>query len=321
MVLEVLDTAKYVVDEGKTVQIHIQALRRFCGDLVSKDIKVPPWSANYHLCNHGEKTVMYLLILDSINFCFWPAPKKPKWHIQCGKERLSGYYALAAALKRAVEAGGPLTSAEYLSRLSLTAFQEILHGEGELQLMEERVHILRELGRVLTADFQGNPTALIAAAGRSAPNLARLLAEKMPSFRDTTFFKGLQIFFYKRAQIFAADLYGAFGGSGWGRLKDMESLTCFADYKLPQILRHVGILSYAPPLAKKVNQGLPLEPQSPEEAEIRANTVWAVELIRRQLEHLGRAFRAFEVDWILWDLAQHEPFNAKPYHRTLTTFY
>jgi hypothetical protein len=41
----------------------------------------------------------------------------------------------------------------------------------------------------------------------------------------------LQVFFYKRAQIFAADVYGAFGGRGLGAFNDADRLTCFADYR------------------------------------------------------------------------------------------
>jgi hypothetical protein len=101
----------------------------------------------------------------------------------------------------------------------------------------------------------------------------------------------------------------------------MDELTAFADYKLPQVLRHLGIFGYAENLAQKVDQEVNLEPSSPEEVEIRANTIWAVELIRRELVRLGKRFRAFEIDWILWNLGQRAEFRKKPYHRTLTIYY
>lgn len=37
-----------------------------------------------------------------------------------------------------------------------------------------------------------------------------------------------QVFFYKRAQIFVGDLYGAFGGQGLGCFHDIDQLTMFA---------------------------------------------------------------------------------------------
>ena len=67
-------------------------------------------------------------------------------------------------------------------------------------------------------------------------------------------YQGRKVYFYKRAQIFATDLHAAFGSKGWGRFEDLDELTAFADYKLPQVLRHVGILCYAEQLAHKVDQ-------------------------------------------------------------------
>jgi hypothetical protein len=64
-----------------------------------------------------------------------------------------------------------------------------------------------------------------------------------------------------------------------------------------------------------------LAPGSPDEVEIRANTIWAVELIREELKQGGKAFRAFEIDWLLWTLGQSDEFRAKPYHRTVTILY
>lgn len=40
-----------------------------------------------------------------------------------------------------------------------------------------------------------------------------------------------QVFFYKRAQIFVGDVYGALGGQGLGAFHDMAALTMFADYR------------------------------------------------------------------------------------------
>ncbi len=66
---------------------------------------------------------------------------------------------------------------------------------------------------------------------------------------------------------------------------------------------------------------LPIESGSPEEVEIRACTIWVVELIRRQLERLGKGLRAYEIDWVLWNMAQESIFKKRPYHRTLTVYY
>jgi hypothetical protein len=101
----------------------------------------------------------------------------------------------------------------------------------------------------------------------------------------------------------------------------MDKLTAFADYKLPQVLRQLGILTYSLKLTHKVDNRILLFPGSVEEIEIRANTIWAVEVIRQQIEQLGRSLKAFEIDWLLWNMGQEDTYRTKPYHRTKTIFY
>jgi hypothetical protein len=318
---EVLETAKKVAEQSLQVQIDGQALVRFSKNLVEKGINLPPWETLYHFYDAGEKTVFYLLVLDTLNFCFWPAPEAMKWEIEYKSRKLSGYYAVAVTLKQALDSGIPIDRAEYLVELSLDGLKEILGGRGELQLLEQRVQNLNELGRALLEEYNGKASELVESAGESAIALVRILYRRLSSFRDVAKYRGHQVPFYKRAQILAADLYGAFQGMKWGGFTDMDKLTAFADYKLPQVLRHAGILRYGPELANKVDQEILIEEGSRVEVEIRANTIWSVELIRQELERMGRDLKAFEIDWILWNLGQDEAFKEKPYHRTVTIFY
>jgi hypothetical protein len=318
---EVLETAKNVARKSRHVQINKQALVDFSRKVLADGIQVPRWDHLYHFSGSGEDMVSYLLVLDSINFCFWPTPGKAKWEIEYESRKLSGYYALAASLKHAIESGAPITEAEYLAELTLSELKEILGGQGELPLLEHRLHILNELGQVLLEEYEGQALKLVESAGGSAIRLVRLLVERLASFRDIAEYQGHKVFFYKRAQIFAADLNGAFDGKDRANFADIDKLTAFADYKLPQVLRHLGIFDYSQPLEEKVDQEIYLEAGCPEEVEIRANTIWAVELIRRELERIGKVLRAFEIDWILWNLGQHGEFKVRPYHRTLTIFY
>jgi hypothetical protein len=234
---------------------------------------------------------------------------------------VSGYYGLASALKLALESGTPMTEASFLRDMTAEALSNLLAGSGTLPLLDERVDALRELGRVLLDEYSGRAVDLVKAAAGSAVMLARLLAEKATSFQDKAYYEGRDVFFYKRAQIFAADLYGAFEGRGWGRFKDIRRLTAFADYKLPQVLRHLGILIYAESLAEKVDRQALIKAGSTEEVEIRANTIWAVELIRQAMQEKDKSVTASQLDWMLWNLGQQDTYRAKPYHRTRTVFY
>ncbi|MFO7462089.1 MAG: queuosine salvage family protein [Desulfatiglandales bacterium] len=318
---EVRETARRVAEQSRFVRIDRQASAAFAECMGSLEIVVPPWDAFHHFKGPEEETIAYLLVLDTLNFCFWPAPGTEIWEIEYGGEWSSGYYALALTLKKALESGFPVTDSGYLADLSVDEFRQILSGRGTLQLMDRRLENLRELGKMLAENYQGRAHDLVASSQGSAAALARLLNRSLSSFRDVATYGDETVYFYKRAQLFAADLYGAFEGRGWGEFHDLSDLTAFADYKLPQVLRHAGILEYSKPLAEKVDQKALLEPGGPEEVEIRSNTIRAVEIIREELATRGRNLMAFEIDWLLWSLGQEDRFREKPYHRTITIFY
>ena len=52
----------------------------------------------------------------------------------------------------------------------------------------------------------------------------------------------------KRAQIFVADVWACFEGEGYGEFRDIDKITMFADYRIPQILNNLGCLRFSPPL-------------------------------------------------------------------------
>jgi hypothetical protein len=102
-----------------------------------------------------------------------------------------------------------------------------------------------------------------------------------------------------------ADLIGALGDIEYpSTFKNKEQLTMFADYRVPQILRQLEIMEYTPELATKIDNEEELPYSSPEEVEIRASTVIAVEMIMEKIrgdpEINKHVTCCYEVDWLLW---------------------
>lgn len=325
----VLETTAPVVAAARSVRIVPGAIARVAAALAARSsggsLPVPPWDKHYHWHDDRGRAVNVTLLLDALNFCFWADPGEARWTLTYDDDDLDGYWALAASLKRAIEVDGcPLWDADFLRHIGEDDVESIFHptgaSSGRIPMFGARVANIREVGRVLCERYAGWFGAAIEASGGSAPDLVRRVVADFPSFDDTALYAGREVRLYKRAQILASDLYGAFDGRGWGNLGDLDRLTAFADYKVPQILRSEGILDYAPDLAARIAAREQLAPESAEEVEIRAATVWGVELLRRALAGRGVAARAFEIDWYLWTRAQGRG-GMEPYHRTRTVFY
>jgi len=279
------------------------------------------WAHPCHLADGTEQTVRWVFALDVLNHCFWPDPGQPVWTVRYRGRDYSGYWGLAAALRRALEAGLPITDAAFVAAVTMEDLERVFAGRGVLPMLPERAHNLREAGRVLLETWGGDALHLVEAASGRAARLLHLLTRDFPSFRDEACYQGHQVYFWKRAQIFVADLAAAFAGSRWGAFSDLEGLTAFADYKLPQVLRHLGILAYHPDLAGKIEAGLAIAPGSAEEVEIRALTLHAVEALKQAFHAAGRTVTSAQVDGWLWQLGQDDHFRARPYHRCRTIFY
>jgi hypothetical protein len=129
-----------------------------------------------------------------------------------------------------------------------------------------------------TAPFPTKPDTsllqLLSLANSSSGKLTNLLAHHFPSaFSDTATFSSRPVRLLKRAQIFVADLWAALEGKGAGRFDDIgdprTGLTMFADYRVPQILCNLGVLSYSPPLNNCVRDGKMIESGCSWEVQLR----------------------------------------------------
>lgn len=223
----VRDTCAAVAASSAHVRIADDApLAAYAGRLAALTHLQPPawdeggWHFSRDAPTGGPLTAQYVLVLDALNFCFWPSAT--------GME----YDALASGLTRALEADAGAFAAPALAAVDAATLRAWL-APHDVPNVAERVRLLRELGAVLAAHFDGSAAKLVAAAGQSAVELVRLLTAHFPGFRDEVVCRGRQTFMYKRAQICASDLWAAYGRQTSGpspyAFSDIHALTCFAD--------------------------------------------------------------------------------------------
>ena len=171
---------------------------------------------------------------------------------------------------------------------------------------------LNDLGDHLSGRVRRQLRGARRPAGGSAVALVTELAG-WECFADSSTYDGLTLPFLKRAQIAAADL----PEPGVDRSADLDRLTMFADNLVPHVLRLDGILRFEPELVARIDREELIVHGSPEEVEIRACAVEAVELIVAARPGSGTA----DVDQTLWLRGQGPRYKASPRHRSRTTAY
>ncbi len=270
-----------------------------------------------------EVRLAFALLLDAINFGsgWFPVLAKP--------EGLSGYRTVATACKQRFEARGSPSGAEL--RGTTTRSMAELIGQDDShpevrELMALFARAWRDFGEWLGATYADRYPSVVEAADHSAERLVHSLAA-MPLYRDVARYDGLEIPFYKRAQITAADLHRTFGsaptssGYAYGRFDDLDRLTLFADNLVPHVLRCRGVLVYDADLLRRIEAGRHLLSGSREEIEIRAVALEAVERLVARLAALGVPTTAYALDGLLWNAGQAREIKQHPRHRTRTSFY
>ena len=315
----ILESVKPVIEKSRYVKINKRNLRWICSKFNPDDVKFWMEESPFDLSKLDcQEKLNFIFLFNSINFCYWG---NPKWTIKYRGKLYDGAWGMIASILRAIERGLPILDAEYLATLSRDDLLEILKGNVIIPLFDERLKILRENGEILTLKYNGKFSQLIEIANKDALKILNVLTTDFPSFNDFAFYGRQKVFFHKRAQLAISDVYRSFRGREFGDLKNIDQLTAFADYKLPQSLRKLRILEYSPELAAKIDNKIQIPSGSREEIEIRAHTIWAVELMKRELKTKIPDITSMDIDSYLWLLGQNKSPSDKPYHLTLTIFY
>jgi hypothetical protein len=267
----------------------------------------------------------FIFLTSTINFAFTDFGKHVMFKVDYAGEERSDSDAMVACLKRAFDRGVPILEGGYLAGIRREELEEIFRGNIVMPMLEERLAIFHEVGRVLKERYQGRfhhfvqegPKQLYA-QGKGV--LERLLAE-FPSFRDESDYRGHRVSFQKRAQLLFWNLHARFREGGFFRLEDPEKLTVFADYIVPVALRLFRITTYSEELENAINRRQLLPVHSEEEVEIRAFTLWGMHLLTRAINALrppDRQVLSPVADGRIWT---HYHKTHWPHHLTITTAY
>ncbi|CAG8441665.1 3124_t:CDS:10 [Ambispora leptoticha] len=357
----VLESAKFIFEHSKDVQITKEGIYNAANiifeKMKQKEYSVKHWKMNdLHPQKADEAAINWIFLVDLLNFSFWsdldkediPGYTSPdRYTVFYNNRSYTGYWSLCAAINRALQKGIPITTPDFYAskeRLSDLEIKQIFKSETseDIPLLEERIESIRQAGKILTERFNGTFATCIQQANQSSLKLLTIIVENFPSFRDEASFLGRTVKFYKRAQILIADIWYCYNnqntifGLGYGTFHDIDEITMFADYRVPQALHHLQALSYSPFLKATLDNYTLLENGSQLEIEIRGCSIWAVELIRRHItqkllsedgkneteDNEPLRVNAILLDYYIWDFASSSKtaLNVKA-HRIRSIFY
>ncbi len=314
MLNKVIESTKYVTDNAKYVSINYDKIDTFCRSFEKKEIK--PWLSlvpiDLTVFSDNEKA-LFLLIVDALNFCFW---QQPKWQYK----GIEGSLAMVWALYDYISKNKSLLNGNALKELNRDDFKKIFIPDQNNQiipLLDERLTNLKDVGTSLNKmeEEYRLPFIKIVDYMHKEEELFYLIHNYFKSYNeDTTIYKGREIYFYKRLQLLISDINKAIYN---GKKFSLNSLTIFADYKIPQLMRELGLITYNNGLDVIVDSKLELKSGCEAETEIRASIIQTGNYMANKLEGVNEAY----IDGYMFSYIKTHKMACKPHHRVVTTNY
>jgi hypothetical protein len=295
---EVRAGCAWVAERASTVQIDEEKIETYASTLVRDDESEDPSTPT-----DPEAAAAFAICMNAINFGsgWWPTIRKRPGH--------SGYATMAAGVEERFAEVGPWTAAELVA-MDAEAIGTVVGQDPEHPLMPQFAAALRDVGEHLVAEHGGHYLG-VAESADSIPSLAWVLSA-WGCFADVSEYEGRRVPFFKRAQLAAADLHRA----GIADLPGVGQLTGFADNLVPHVLRVDGVLELDPDLTARIEGEDLLTHGSPEEVELRACAVQAIELLAGASD-----LPSAEIDSALWNRGRDPLYKSLPRPRSRNTAY
>lgn len=306
----IFKSSLYVANNSQYVKINQLAIKK----VIKKYKFITPkhWlSTNpFGILNLDIKDLVnFLVIFGTIDCSFWG---EPKWTIQKEDQNIDGAFALIYALLNLRNKKGHLN----FEKISFKEFQEVLKGNIDIPLIKERYEKVVNVSKIINTKMGGNFYNYIKDI-TSDRELFQIIIDNFPEFKDERTYKGQKIYFYKLAMLLTADIL-QIRFLKENILVDCSNLMACADYKIPQVLRGLGILEYTEELEKLIDNKIEIAENSVYEVEIRANMIIAIKYLK---EELLNKLSVIEINDIIWNLGQNKSIDFLPYHRTRTMNY
>lgn len=308
----IFNSIKYVVDNSKHVSIDRSKISDVIKLIHPKEHS--SWIDDNEMKYTDEQKIIYLVLCESLNFCYWDSDVK--WKIEYNGNWYSGSYGLCYAISKAIKNGHDLLNIDYLDNITIDEFDDIFKGTTTIPLLKERFEIVKTLAK----ELKGIPNLKELFNVKDDIELLNVIINNFSNFKDISIYKGKNIYFFKRAILLVGDLIDNVPYIK-EKVKNNNNMLGCADYKIPQVLRHLGVLNYFPVLSNLVDSKKQIPHDSEEEIEIRANMLYIIELMKKEMNKEKTSINSVQIDNALWLLSKNDEFKNKPHHLTKTIYY
>jgi hypothetical protein len=321
----VLASLQPVVDGANLVRINHEKITEVANWMAYEEFAKPDGSMLFDFGNDPDVLMDFTLVVNTMNFAFTDFTSGVKFETDYMGKRWCDSEAMLACLHRAINAGIPFFSGEYLSNVTRKDLESVFAGTIEMPMLDERVALFNEVGRVLVEKYQGRYSNFVRSCAprlyANGDGLLERLTTEFPRFRDVSMYHGSEVHIYKLAQLGIWGMHLALSPRGAWKLEDAENLTAFADYIVPVGLRVMNIFEYAPELEKQINGLVEVKRDSEAEIELRASSIYVIAKLTEEINRRRPGMDLLlqpQVDFRFW-----KTYHAThwPHHLTKTVMY
>jgi hypothetical protein len=322
----VLDSVRYVIETSRDVETNYEKIVEVASWMAYEELPMPEFTLPLGVGEGDpDETIDFILVADSIDTAFTDFTRHEKFQVDYAGKHWSDSEAEFACIKRALDNGVPFLDGKYLAGISRTELNKIFEGNIEMPMLDEKLEVLHQVGRVLAEKYDGRFHNFVRSRSPrlydNGNGLVDRMVKEFPRFNDVSMVDGHEIKFYKLAQLGIWMLYSTLHRAGKFRLEDVAKMTAFADYIVPLALRLHGITRYSERLENAINSHQLIPRDFRWEIEIRAHCIYATALLREEINKLRPSNLQVIIPQIDARLWTHFHTTTWPHHLTLTIMY
>jgi hypothetical protein len=314
-----------VVKNSSLVKINEERLISVADWMAYEEFAKPDGSMLFDFGDDPDFLMDFTLVVNTMNFAFTNFDTGVKFDTDYMGKRWCDSEAMLASLHRAHSAGIPFFTGEYLANLTRADLESVFAGTIEMPMLDERVTIFNEVGRVLAAKYKGRYSNFVRDCSPrlydNGNGLLERLTSEFPRFNDVSDYNGSQVQIFKLAQLGIWGMHLALSPRKAWALEDADKLTAFADYIVPVGMRVTKIFEYVPALEEQINSLTEVPRDSQAEIELRANSIYAIARLTEEINKRRPGMEPLlqpQVDFRFW-----KTYHAThwPHHLTKTVMY